>query len=106
MWHAYGDAHLHSDGDCDGNCHIHSDCDSNSDIYCNGDRYGYSDSNGDGNCDCYCTAAAYTDATASADTAASTVRPAGCLISLGTRERTSRVPNNRRASAPHATGFR
>ena len=39
MRHAYGNAHIHSDGDCD--------------IYCNCDR----------------TAAAYTDATASADTA-------------------------------------
>ena len=85
MWHANGDAHIHSDGnsdangavangDSDGNCHIHadSDCDgdchihanSDSDIYCNG--YG----NGDCNSDRDRTAAAYTDATATADTAA------------------------------------
>ena len=65
MRHAYGNAngncHIHSDGDCDGNCHIHSDGDSDRDIYCNGD------SNSHGNCDR--TAAAYTDATPSADTA-------------------------------------
>ena len=67
MWHAYGNAHIHSDvdsdSDCDGNCHIHADGDS--DIYCNGngDRYSYSN----GHCDR--TASAYTDATPSADTA-------------------------------------
>ena len=66
MRHAYGnangDAHIHSDSDCDGNCHIHSDGDS--DIYCNGngncDRYSYGHSDR--------IAAAYTDATPSADT--------------------------------------
>ena len=75
MWHANGnangDGHIHSDGDCDSNghihadsnCHIHADCDS--DIYCNGygncDSYGYLYSDH--------TAAAFTDATATADTA-------------------------------------
>jgi len=74
MWHAYGnangDAHIHSDGDCDGNCHIHSDGDSDSDIYCYGygDSYGYSNRNR--------AAAAYTDATPSADTAG----PSGHLL--------------------------
>ena len=67
MRHANGNAHIHSDGDCDGNGHIHSDGDS--DIYCNGYRYCYS------NCDRR-TAAAYTDATASADTAG----PSGHLL--------------------------
>lgn len=83
MWHANGDAHIHSDGDCDGDGHIHANGDSdangavaNSDTYSNGDHI----------------AAAFTDATASSDAAAPTVRPAGCFISLGTRERTSRVP--------------
>jgi hypothetical protein len=82
MRHAYGNAHIHSDGDCHGNCHIHSDCDGNchlhsdgdSDIYCNcnGNRYSYGHS--------HRTASAYTDATASSDTAATTVRPAGCSL--------------------------
>ena len=74
MRHAYGNAHIHSDGDCDGNCHIHSDsdCDGNCDIHANGDSdsdiycNGYGDS--DSNCDRI--AAAYTDATATADAAA------------------------------------
>ena len=52
MRHANGDAHSHSDGNSNGNGHIHPD----------------SNSNANGDCDR--TAAAYTDATASADTAA------------------------------------
>ena len=60
MWHAYGNAN----GDSD------------SDIYCNG--YGNCDSNS--NIDCDQTAEAFTDATATADTAAPTVRPAGCSL--------------------------
>ena len=60
-----GNAHIHSDGDCDGNCHIHAN--SHSDIYCNGygncHSYSYSNSN------CDRTAAAFTDATATADAA-------------------------------------
>jgi hypothetical protein len=90
MRHANGDAHIHSDGDCDGNCHIHADAnvkpDGNVNTYGNshrhGDRYGsghsYTYSNSNGNCDHI--AAAYTDATASADTAAPTVRPAACSL--------------------------
>ena len=84
MRHAYGDAHIHSDSDCDGNCHIHAngDCNGNahtdsyanghsdSNIYCNGYRDGYCHS------DCDRTAAAYTHATASADTAG----PSGHLL--------------------------
>jgi hypothetical protein len=113
MWHAYGNAnsdanlhsdgdcdsnlHSHSDGDCDGNSHIHADGDSNSDLYSHGNgngynygygnRHGYSHSNGER------ITAAFTDATASPDTGAETVTPLWRLcISLGTRERTSRVP--------------
>jgi hypothetical protein len=86
MRHAYGnangDAHIHSDGDGDGNCHVHSDGDGNChihsdcdrDIYCNGDcdRYSYGHS--------HRIAPAYTDATASSDTAAPTVRRADCSL--------------------------
>jgi hypothetical protein len=70
---AYGESnsHIHANGDSDGNGAV-----ANSDTYSNGDHI----------------AAAFTDATASSDAAAPTVRPAGCFISLGTRERTSRVP--------------
>jgi len=88
MRHAYGNAHIHSDSDSDGDGHIHANGDSNSyayaDSYTNGDshsyaytnsdRYGYSHSNGKR------IAAAFTDATATADTAAPTVRPAGCSL--------------------------
>ena len=102
MWHAYGnangDAHIHSDGDCDGNCHIHSDsdCDGNCHIHANGDSHsdiycnGYSNRDCDSNCDR--TAAAYTDATASSDTAASPL----ALFRLRELARTnSRVPSVR-----------
>jgi hypothetical protein len=59
MWHAYGNANIHSHGNCNGNSHIHA----NGNIY--GNRYsnGYRYSNGD------CTAAAFTDTTASANPA-------------------------------------
>jgi hypothetical protein len=81
MRHAYGNAHLHSDCDCHGNCHIHADCDGNCHIHANGDRDIYCNCNCNGDCDRYShshrTASAYTDATASSDTAATTVRPAG-----------------------------
>src|SRR4249919_2441750 len=86
MRHAYGNAHLHSDGDCHGNCHIHADCDGNCHIHANGDRdiYCNCNCNCNGDCDRYShshrTASAYTDATASSDTAATTVRPAGCSL--------------------------
>ncbi len=82
MRHANGDAHIHSDGDSDGNCHIHSDGHSNSYAYTDSYSYGHSNSNsyaytdsycyghGYSNCDCEHIAAAYTDATAPADTAA------------------------------------
>jgi hypothetical protein len=84
--HANGDAHIHADCDCDCDCHIHADgncyayTDSNgdSDIYCNG--YGNCDSDGYGDSNCDRIAAAYTDATASSDAAAPTVRPAGCSL--------------------------
>ena len=96
MRHAYGnangDAHIHSDSDSDGNCHIHANGDSNSyaytDSYTYGDSnsYAYANSDCDSNCyghgdsNCDRIAAAFTDATATADTAAPTVRPAGCSL--------------------------
>jgi hypothetical protein len=97
--YAYGESnsHIHANGDSDGNgavangdsycngyCHIHSDGDGDGHIHANGDGYGHihgdSDSYcyGDSNCDRI--AAAYTDATATADAAAPTVRPVGCLL--------------------------
>ena len=60
-----GDGHIHSNGDCDGNGHIHTNGDRHSDIYSNGN--GHSDGDGDSHSDP--TAAAFTDATASADAA-------------------------------------
>jgi len=72
MRHTYGDAngdsHIHANGNCDGNsnCYIHANGDRHSDIHC--------DSNGYSNCDR--TAAAYTDAATSADTAG----PSGHLL--------------------------
>ena len=44
MRHAYGNAHIHSDGDGDGHIHSDGNCDSNS--------YAYTDSNSDS--DIYC----------------------------------------------------
>jgi hypothetical protein len=118
MWHAYGNAngyaHIHSDSDCHGNRYIHSDCDcdcnghihadsdTNSDIYSNRYRHGdgYSYSNGKR------IAATFTDGTASSDTGTATVKLCGLFISLGTRERTSRVLGyGRRASVKHAISF-
>jgi hypothetical protein len=103
MRHAYGNAHIHADGDSDTN--IHSDCNSDGDghshshihaygysdryiyAYRNGDSYGYCDS--DGNSD---RVAAYTDATATAHTAASSL----ALFRLRELARTnSRVPSLR-----------
>ena len=65
MRHANGDAHSHSDGNSNG--HIHPDGNSN------GNGHIHPDSNSNGNGDCDRTAAAYTDATASADTAATSL---------------------------------
>jgi len=99
VWHANGnangDGHLHSDRDCDSNGHIHADSN------CHGNSYAYTDSNADcdsyiygygyGDCDSHSnsysysdrTAAAFTDATATTDTAASSL----ALFRLrGTRE--------------------
>ena len=61
---AYGNAHIHSDGNSDGNGHIHSDGN------CNGNAYAITDSNSYSNGECDRTAAGFTDAAASADTAA------------------------------------
>ena len=107
MRHANGNAHIHSDSDSDGNCHIHSDGDSDSNAtYADGDSnsYAYTDS--------YTTAqrhllqrysdgyshsnrnaripAAFTDAAASADTAAS---PLALLRNQGLVRTNSRVPS-------------
>jgi hypothetical protein len=82
MRHAYGDANVHSDRDCDGNCHIHADGDSDGNCHVHSDGHSDIYCNGNGNCDRYSyghshrTAAAYTDATASADTAG----PSGHLL--------------------------
>jgi hypothetical protein len=80
MRHAYGDAHIHSDGDCDGNCHIHADGDSDGNCHVHSDGHSDIYCNGNGNCDryghCDRIAAAYTDATPSADTAG----PSGHLL--------------------------
>jgi hypothetical protein len=79
MWHA----HCNSDGDCDvyshahGDCngHIHADSDSDCDVNsnCHSDSYshvnGYSYCYCNCNCNCDGTAAAFTDATPSADPA-------------------------------------
>jgi hypothetical protein len=95
MRHAYGNTYIHSDCNSDGNCHSysHGDGDGHSHIhaygysdryiyaYRNGDSYGYCDS--DGNSD---RVAAYTDATASAHTAASSL----ALFRLGELARTTR----------------
>ena len=108
---AYGNAHIHADGDS--NTNIHSDC--NSDSNCHSYAYGYGDGHSDlhaygysdsyiyayRNCDSYGHShsdgnadgvAAHTDATASAHTAASSL----ALFRLGELARTnSRVPSLR-----------
>jgi hypothetical protein len=77
MRHAYGnangDGHIHSDSDCNGNAYAKPD--GNSHIYAYGDSDGnaYANTNCHSHCDCDRTAAAYTDATSPADSAASTV---------------------------------
>ena len=45
MWHAYGNAHIHANGDCDGNRYIHCDCDGNRHIHSDGYRYCHVNSN-------------------------------------------------------------
>ena len=108
--HANGDCHgnryIHADSDCDCDCHIHADSDSNSDIYSN--RYGHGHGNGYSYSYSYGKriTAAYTHGTASSDTGAATVKLCGLFISLGTRERTSRVLGyGRRASMKDAIRF-
>jgi len=79
MRYAFADAHIHSDGD--GNCHIDSDGNRNGNSHANSDANGNcngnSHANSDANGNCYSnrdtTAADYTDATASADTAATSL---------------------------------
>jgi hypothetical protein len=125
MWHANGnangDAYIHTDCDCDchGNGHIHSDCDCHgnsyaytdsnadcdSDIYCNG--YGYGNCDGYGNSYCDQTAAAFTDAATSADTAASSL---AIVRTLGnSRDKTREFPHSRgsaRRSGAMTNNFR
>ena len=70
--HTYGDGNSNVYADSD--CHIHSDGDGDSNVHANSHSncYAYTDSyaNGHSNDNCDRTAAAYADATASADTAA------------------------------------
>ena len=85
--HADGNcnAHVHADGDCHSNCHIHADCDCDSDSHVDSDRHLNSDCHGDRDR----TTTVYTDATASAHTAASRL----ALFRLGELAITnSRVP--------------
>ena len=108
MRHAYGNAHIHADGngnahvhtygDCHSNCYIHANSNGNGNIHSDGDCDSNVYANSDGNSNCYSngncdhTAADYTDATASADAAASRL----ALFRLGELARTnSRVPSLR-----------
>jgi len=112
MWHAYGnanihsdcdcDGHIHADGDCDGNCHIHSDsdCHGNSDVHANSDSD--SDINGNSNSNSDHTAAAYTDATASADPAASPLACCGIKGTRGNELASSQLEVDRSAAADDA----
>jgi hypothetical protein len=78
MRHAYGNANgdsncrIHSDGDSNGNAYTKPDGNGNCDSNSNGDG-AFANTDSDSNGDCDRTAAAYTDATSAADTAASTV---------------------------------
>jgi len=71
-----GNRYAYADSDSDGNCHVHSNSDlyANSDSNCHGDRDSNYHCDGDSNCHSDTnsdpTAAAFTDATATADTAA------------------------------------
>jgi hypothetical protein len=85
--YSYGYGHIHAYGYGDSYIYTYRDSDSYIYAYRNSDGYGYSHS--DGNSDCV---AAYTDATASAHTAASSL----ALFRLGELARTSsRVPGLR-----------
>ena len=76
---AYGNAHIHPDGNCDRYGHIHSDCNCNGNAYakpdCNCHIHPDSDGNCHGNGDCDRTATTYTNATTPADTPAAPVGP-------------------------------
>ena len=76
MRHAFADAHIHSDGDSDGNGHVHSDGDSNGNAYAHSDANGNCDSNGEYDP----TAAAFTDGTASTDTVSASPTPISCSV--------------------------
>jgi hypothetical protein len=73
--YAYSDTngHIHADANSDSHGDVHADTDCDCNIYAYRNSYSYCDSNshGDGNRDCDHLAAAYTDAEAAADTAAS-----------------------------------
>jgi hypothetical protein len=89
-----GNSYAYADSDCYGNSHIHAYGDSNSYAYADSHSYGdsnsyaYTDSYGYSYSYDYCNrysncdgiAACYTDATASSDTAAPTVRRADCSL--------------------------
>jgi hypothetical protein len=91
-----GNSYAYADSDCYGNSHIHAYGDSNSYAYADShsygdsnsyaytDSYGYSYSYSYDYCNRYSNcdgiAACYTDATASSDTAAPTVRRADCSL--------------------------
>jgi len=100
--YAYCDAY----GNCNGYIHAYTDCyiyayrngDSYSNSHSNG--YGYSNSHSHSNGNCDRTAAAYTDATASADTAASSLVLLGIR---GTRENTL-VSSQPEVDRPAAAG--
>ena len=95
--HGDGHSHIHTDGNSDSDSHAYTKPDGNSN--CDGHAYAKSDcdcyayAKSDSNCyingDCDRTAAGFTDATASADTAAS---PLGFLKITGTRETTREFP--------------
>ena len=106
--------HIHADGNCDSNVYAYSDRhgyiyaygDGDGYIHAYSDRHGYIHAYRNCNCYSYCnsygnsdrTAAAFTDATASADTAAS---PLALLRNLRELARTnSRVPRLRSIRPP------
>ena len=77
-----GNSHIHADGHSDGNAHADSYANGHSNSYAHTDSYAYCDSNSyrvgapitdghsNGNCDRIAPAAVFTDATATAHTAA------------------------------------
>jgi hypothetical protein len=101
---AYADIYTDSDGNSYAHADIYTDCDGNSDAYANGDGDGNVYSNR--NCyrhrysNCVGIAAAYTDAKASADTAAPTVRLAGCSLVWELASEPREFPDNLVVASP------